>query len=192
MKKTLISLAVLSSFALTGCMGGVSQTSANVMGMQSIAGMQRAAQAQPSEQDLTLSCAQVQSELNGLYARMEAINKAERARERKANLRGGLLDAGLSVVGAGAIANAGSAQSISNIGTATTVAGTAANATRGSGPNAQTYNEAMAIAERSSILERVQALQRLLNSTQHNEAQYVQETYRRSSSGRIGTGWLHE
>ena len=32
---------------------------------------------------------------------------------------------------------------------------TAANATRGSGPNAQTYNEAMAIAERSSILERV-------------------------------------
>jgi len=155
MKKTLISFAVLSSFALTGCMGGVSQTSANVMGMQSIAGMQRAAQAQPSEQDLTLSCAQVQSELNGLYARMEAINKAERARERKANLRGGLLDAGLSVVGAGAIANAGSAQSISNIGTATTVASTAANATRGSGPNAQTYNEAMAIAERSSILERV-------------------------------------
>ncbi len=155
MKKTLISLAVLSSFALTGCMGRVSQTSASVMGMQSIAGMQRAAQAQPSEQDLTLSCAQVQSELNGLYARMEAINKAERARERKANLRGGLLDAGLSVVGAGAIANAGSAQSISNIGTATTVAGTAANATRGSGPNAQTYNEAMAIAERSSILERV-------------------------------------
>lgn len=155
MKTTAITLTLISAFTLSGCMGGVSQTSANVMGMQSIAGVQRSAQAQPTEKDLALSCSQVQSELNRIYARMEEVNKSERARERQANLTGGLLDAGLSVVGAGAIANAGSAQAISNIGTATTAAGAAASTTRGSGPSAQTYNEAMAMAERSSVLERV-------------------------------------
>ena len=103
-----------------------------------------------------MSCKAVQSELKSLYARSEAINKAERKRERKANLTGGLMEAGLSVLGAGAIANAGSAQAISNVGTATAVAGTAASGMRGSsGPDAQTYNQAMAIAERSALLERV-------------------------------------
>lgn len=142
--------------ALTGCVSNVSQTSANIMGLQSIAGVQRAAQAQPTEKDLALSCKEVESELGTLYARSEEINKAERKRERKANLTGGLMEAGLSVLGAGAIASAGSVQSISNASTATALAGTAANGVRGSGgPDAQTYNEALAIAERSALLERV-------------------------------------
>ena len=142
--------------ALAGCMSNVSQTSANIMGLQSVAGVQRAAQAQPAEKDLAMSCKEVEGELGTLYARMDGINKAERKRERKANLTGGLLNAGISVLGAGAITNAGSAQSISNIGTATTVAGTAASAASGSnGPNAQAYNEGLAIAERSAVLERV-------------------------------------
>ena len=37
---------------LAGCMENTSKSSASIMGMQSIAGVQRAAQAQPSEKDL--------------------------------------------------------------------------------------------------------------------------------------------
>ncbi|ATG41717.1 hypothetical protein [Phaeobacter piscinae] len=156
MKTIKRAVAVAGLMGLAGCMGNTSQTSANIMGLQSMAGVQRAAQAQPSEKDLAMSCSEVKEELGTLYARSEAINKAERKRERKANLTGGLMEAGLSVLGAGAIANAGSAQSISNVGTATAVAGTAASGVRGSGgPDAQTYNTALAIAERSALLERV-------------------------------------
>lgn len=156
MKTLKRAVAIAGLVGLAACADNISQTSASVMGMQSIAGVQRAAQAQPADTDLAMSCSQVQSELTTLYARMDEINKAQRARERKANLTGGLLEAGLSIAGAGAIANAGSAQEISNIGTAATVAGTAAGAATGSsGPSAQTYNEVMAVAERSSVLERV-------------------------------------
>jgi hypothetical protein len=53
---------------------------------------------------------EVQTELNTLYARSEAINLAERKRERKASLTGGLMEAGLSVLGAGPIAEIGSSR----------------------------------------------------------------------------------
>ena len=84
-----------------------SRTSAKIMGLQSMTGVQRAAQAQPSEQDPAMSRDEVQTELSTLYARSEALNKAERKRERKANLTGGLMKAGLSVFDAGAIAASG-------------------------------------------------------------------------------------
>lgn len=58
---------------------------------------------------------EVQTELNTLYARSEAINLAERKRERKASLTGGLMEAGLSVLGAGPIAEIGSSRVISNV-----------------------------------------------------------------------------
>lgn len=150
-------VASISAIAvLSACMGNTTQTSASIMGMQSIAGVQRAAQAQPTETDLAMNCSQVNGELKSLYARSEEINKAEQARASKANLTSGLLDAGFSVLGAGAIANAGSAQAIANIGTATAAAGTVSSSVRGSsGPDAQAFNEAMAIAERSALLERV-------------------------------------
>ena len=148
----LIAVGVLQS----GCMGSSSGLSSQVAAMQGIAGVQRSAQATATKEDLAMSCPQIDAELKRHYARMEQINKAERARERQANLTGGLLDAGLSVVGAGAIANAGSAQTIRNVGTATTVAGSAASAaTASAGPDAQTYNEALAISERSALLGRV-------------------------------------
>ncbi|WP_171182272.1 hypothetical protein [Ruegeria sp. HKCCD8929] len=152
----LIPALMSATLILSACSGGTSQTSANVLGLQSISGVQRAALAAPSEKELAMNCAQIEAELARHYARMEEINRAERARERQTNLTGGLVDAGLSVLGAGAIANAGSAQGIRNVGTATNLVGTAAqSATRGSGPNAQTYNEALAISERSAVLERV-------------------------------------
>ncbi|WP_156916739.1 MULTISPECIES: hypothetical protein [Leisingera] len=156
MKTIKRAVAVAGLMGLAGCMGNTSQTSANIMGLQSMTGVQRAAQTQPSEQDLAMSCGEAQTELGTLYARSDAINQAERKQERKASLTGGLIEAGLSVIGAGAIADAGSAQAISNVGMATVVAGTAASGVRGSGgPDAQTYNEALAIAERSALLERV-------------------------------------
>lgn len=150
-----ITMALFGATVLSGCMSDVSQTSTNVMGIQSIAGVQRAAQTQPTQQDLARSCSDVQKELDQLYARSEAINKAETARQRKTNLTNGLLNAGLSVVGADAIASAGSAQAISNVGTATTLAGAAVNSSGASGPTSQTYTQAMALAERSALLERV-------------------------------------
>lgn len=154
--KHFITLSILAgTLFVSACTDQISQTSANVVGLNSIASVQRAAQTQPTAQDMALSCAQINSELNSLYAKSEEINKAERARERKAGLTQGLLDAGLSVVGAGAIANAGSAQAISNVGTATALAGSAgATAIGSSGPDQQAYNQVLAMAERSSVLER--------------------------------------
>jgi hypothetical protein len=154
--KPIITLCALAgTLFMMACTEQVSQTSANVLGLNSIASVQRAAQATPTEKDLAMSCAQIDAELKTLYARTEEINKAERARERKAGLTQGLLDAGLSVVGASAIANAGSAQAISNVGTATALAGSASSAAVGSGgPNQKAYNQALALAERSSVLER--------------------------------------
>lgn len=59
--------------------------------------------------------------------------------------------AGLPVLCAGAIANAGSSQAISNVETAT-----AASVARGFGsPDTQIYKEAPEMAERRTLLERV-------------------------------------
>lgn len=80
-----------------------------------------------------MNCSDVQTKLNTPYACSETLNNAECKRERKANLTGGLIESGLPVLGAGAIADAGPAQSISNAGTATAAAGTAASDMRGSG-----------------------------------------------------------
>ncbi|MES0864809.1 hypothetical protein ABLN87_20860 [Ruegeria sp. SCPT10] len=154
MKQATIGLLLIASATLTACSDSMTQTSANIMGMQSIAGVQRASNTEPSSADLAMSCGQINSELSSLYAEIETINKAERARERKANLTGGLLDAGLSVVGAGALANAGSAQAISNVGTATAVAGAATDGLTASGPDAGTFNRQFALVERTSVLER--------------------------------------
>lgn len=154
MKQATIGLLLAATIGLAGCGDAVSRTSANIVGVQSVAGVHRAANSEPSKADLAMSCSQIDGELSSIYAQMDQINKAERAKERKANLTGGLLDAGLSVVGAGAIANAGSAQAISNVGTATTLAGAAVNGAGAPGTDVGTYNKALAIAERSSVLER--------------------------------------
>lgn len=146
-------LAACALFAVAGCMSDVSQ---HMMARQSMTDLQRAAHAEPSEQDLAMSCPAIDTELSTLYARLETINKGERARQRKASLTSGLLDAGLSMAAGSAMAHAGSAEGLRQVGAATSVASTAADvATSGSGPTARTYNEGMAITERSALLERV-------------------------------------
>ena len=79
---------------------------------------------------MAMSCKAIDAELTGLYAQFEEINKAERARERKAGLTSGLLSAGISFAGISALGNAGSVQAMQNIGTATSVASTAASASK--------------------------------------------------------------
>ncbi len=145
----------LALATLSACMGGSSQTASLATSQSAMSAVMRAGQTQPSEKDMAMSCKAIDAELTGLYAQFEEINKAERARERKAGLTSGLLSAGISFAGISALGNAGSVQAMQNIGTATSVASTAASASQGAGgPNAQTLNKATAIQERSAVLER--------------------------------------
>ena len=148
-------VALLGAIGLGACSTGTSQVSSMTSAMSAFGGVANASTARPTKQDLAKSCSTINAELQGLYAQMEKINAAERSRERQQSLTNGLMNAGLSVVGAGAMMNAGSAQALSNIGAATNVAGTAASsAIGGSGPDQQTVNQATAIAQKSARLER--------------------------------------
>lgn len=146
---------LLSAMALSACMGTTSQTTSSVTSQSAMSSVLRASQTEPTSRDLAMTCKQIDSELGTVYAKFEQINKAERAREKKTGLTSGLLNAGISLIGAGAITDAGSAGAIGNIGTATTLAGSAANASVGSGgPDAKAYNQALALQERAAVLER--------------------------------------
>ena len=148
--------ALLAVCGLSACMGNPStQATSAIMGHSAISGVVNASRSAPSEADLAMSCPAIDQQLGRIYAETEEINRVERVRERKAGLLRGTLNAGASVIGAGAIASAGSAEAIANTGTAITVAGAAANAAVGhTGPDAQTLNRGMALQERAAVLER--------------------------------------
>ncbi|MGB1216175.1 MAG: hypothetical protein ACPG4X_22640, partial [Pikeienuella sp.] len=75
-------------------------------------------------------------------------------RQRRAGLGAGLLNAGISVLGGSAIANAGSADAIRNAGVATDLARGAANASTANSPDLQSVNSSTALAGRAAQLER--------------------------------------
>lgn len=153
--KTATFASLASITLLAGCFGSTSQLSSMTGATSAFAGVVDASATQPTATDLSKSCAALKTDLDVTYARIEEINKAERARETRQNLASGALNTGLSLLGAGAIANAGSAQAISNIGTATSLAGTAANSAVGAGgPDQKTINQATALAQKSARLEK--------------------------------------
>ncbi|QEP30419.1 hypothetical protein [Pukyongiella litopenaei] len=139
---------------LSACFGGGSQTTTNVTAMNGLSSVASASARQPTKADLGQSCAALDAELTTLYAQAGEIDRAERARSRRAGLTLGLLDAGLSVAGAGALTKAGSVQAIRNVGTATALAGSATAATGGASVDPQAYNRMLAISERAAVLER--------------------------------------
>ncbi|WP_299155030.1 TrbI/VirB10 family protein [uncultured Tateyamaria sp.] len=84
------------------------------------------------------------------------IDQAQRAVQRKRNIQNGMINTGISILGAGAIANAGSVNGIRNASTAVGAAGMAANGVRanGSREDGRALNEALALQERAANLER--------------------------------------
>ncbi|WP_299288998.1 hypothetical protein [uncultured Tateyamaria sp.] len=146
----------ISALALSACDSGQSQVLGASQSLNAIAGVQRAAQSQPSEADLSLSCASIAGELNSIYARLSEIDQAQRAVQRKRNIQKGMINTGISILGAGAIANAGSVNGIRNTSTAVGAAGMAANGVRanGSPEDGRALNEALALQERAANLER--------------------------------------
>ncbi len=149
--------AIVASMVLSACDTGQSQVSGASQSLNAIAGLQRTVQAEPGSADLALSCGEIGSELRTVYARLSEIETAQRAVERKRNVQNGMLNAGISILGAGAIANAGSVNGIRNAGIAVGAAGSVANGARsnGSHEDSRALNEALALQERASLLERI-------------------------------------
>ena len=157
-RKAVPGLSCVSAFVLlAACDGGQSQVIGASQSLNAIAGVQRAAQSQPTEQDLALSCGAIGNELNAAYARLNEIEETQRAVERKRNVQNGVLNTGISILGAGALANAGSVTGIRNTSAAVTAAGAIANSAQsnGSASDGRALNEALALQERASVLERV-------------------------------------
>lgn len=155
-KRIRASVLVISALALAACDSGQSQVLGASQSLNAIAGVQRAAQSQPSDTDLALSCGAIASELNTIYVRLSEIDKQQRAVQRKRNIQNGMISTGISILGAGAIANAGSVNGIRNASTAVGAAGAVANGTRsnGSPEDGRALNEALALQERAATLER--------------------------------------
>ena len=154
--KILLGASALSAaMALSGCMGSSSQTGAHGTALNSMSMVNRAANSEPSQSDLNKSCSEIDAELARLYARNEELERAAKAEQRKGALARGAVNAGLSALTYKGITNAGSASGIRKVGTASSLAGGVANVTMGgSGPDAKTMNQSMAIYERTSLLER--------------------------------------
>jgi len=156
-KSRLSSVALVFSVAvLSACDGGQSQTLGASQSLSALAGVQRAAQSQPTDADLALSCSAMASELNTIYAKLSEIDRNQRAVQRQRNIQNGMINTGISILGAGAIANAGSVTGIRNASTAVGAAGMVANGARsnGSPEDGRALNQALALQERAALLER--------------------------------------
>lgn len=145
-------VALTCALSLSACVGGT--TSQAVVANSALGGTIGATQTPVSETDLARSCADIDAELANVYARFEQIQAAEQQRQRRAGIGAGLLNAGISVLGGSAIANAGSADAIRTAGAATDLARGAANASSATSPDLQTVNSSTALAGRAAQLER--------------------------------------
>lgn len=142
----------LSALCLSACVGG--GTSQAIVANSAIGGTLGAAQAPVTEIDVARSCADLNSELSGIYARFEQMQAEEQKRQRRSGFGNGLLNAGISVLGGSAIASAGSADAIRTAGVATDLARGAANASTANSPDLQSVNSQTALAGRAAQLER--------------------------------------
>lgn len=152
------SAAAIALSMLAGCMtqpaGPTDMVTAGVA-MQSAFG----ATAAPARADQALTCSGLATEITSLQMRYDALEAEHRAEQQRQSLVSGGINLGATLLGGSLLANAGSAQSIRTVGTGLNMARSgamvAANQQTGSA-QISAVNEASAIAQRLSQLQRIQ------------------------------------
>ena len=142
---------------LGGCVSGGGTATDMVTATTAIRGVTQATEP-PSTEDYELSCGDVSDRLSNLYGRYEELEREQRARQRRASLVEGAVGMGVGVLGGSALANAGSATAVRNVGLATNYGGGALSSLarqESSTQQLKEVNDAMLIAQRAAQLERV-------------------------------------
>lgn len=141
-------LVCLLSACATGGGGSATSMATSTAAVSSVLG----GGGRPSDADLALSCAEIQSRLSNLYARYQEIEAAETAKRRKGAVTGAIADMGMAVLGGKMIGGISSVGGLRGMQTASAVSSIIA--VENNGPNLQTVNDATAIATRTGQLER--------------------------------------
>ena len=144
-------LAMTLLTGLSGCIGGGGNGA--MLASQSLSSLAGANQP-VSDADLAKSCEELDADLTRFYARIEELNKAEKARQRKAGLLDGALQIGIGALAGNALTGAGSVDEINNIKTATAAATTAVDVASIGGADEKSWNQANALIARTTTLER--------------------------------------
>ena len=150
-------LMMASALILSACVSGGGTATEMVSATSGLRALSSVTEA-PSEADSKLSCADLNSRLANLYGRYEELDREQRARQRQAAFVGGIVNVGATLAGGSALAHAGSASAIRNVGLATnygTAALTNLTSQESSTQQLKDVNDTMLIARRITQLERV-------------------------------------